>query len=287
MASIFHGLGNFGLENLENLEVVSQDTTEEQEKPQKGKKAQMAFDEAGCLFDKSYKCFVCGSAFKNKTFMTGKVRLVSTDEDLRNKYYGVEPLKYDVVSCPKCGYTATTKYFTALAPSQERAIKEKISEHFRPQILDKRIYSYEDAISRYRLALANAVVKNAKNSERAYTCLRAGWMIRSYIEELQEQDGDKNVLKEMQELEEEFIRNAYEGYVLAMSKEDLPISGMDETTLNYLLAALSLRFGNLEASAKLITSILQSRTCSARIKDKARALKDEVLQKNKELKNSQ
>ena len=161
---------------------------------------------------------------------------------------------------------------------------EKIGEHYRPQILDKQVYSYEDAISRYRLALANAVVKNAKNSERAYTCLRAGWVVRSYMEELQEQDGDESLILEMQELEEEFIRNAYEGYVIAMSKEDYPISGMDETTLNYLLAALALRFNHLDTAAKLISAILQSKTCSSRIKDKARTLKDELLIKVKQQK---
>lgn len=283
MASIFHGLGNFGLGNLESMEVVN--TEEESAKKEEKKAEKPVFDEAACVYDKNYECFVCNSKFQNKTLMTGKSRLISTDADLRSKYYGVEPLKYDVISCPKCGYTATSKYFVALAPSQQKAIREKIGAHFRPQVIDKRIYSYEDAISRYRLALANAVVKNAKNSERAYTCLRAGWVVRSYVEELQEEGQDGKLLLEMQSLEEEFIRNAYDGYMMAMSKEDFPISGMDETTLNYLLAALSIRFEQLDAAAKLISNILQSRTCNARIKDKARNLKDELLEKMKQQKS--
>lgn len=287
MASIFHGLGNYGLDNLEEMEVVNtqgEDNASKNIAANEGKKAKPAFDEAACLYDKSYDCYICDTKFKSKTLMTGKTRLVSTDKDLRSKYYGVEPLKYDVISCPKCGYTATTKYFMPLAPSQKKAIKEKISEHFKPLVFDKQIYTYEDAISRYRLALANAVVKNGKNSERAYICLRAGWVVRSYVEDLEEQDGDEKLIQEMKQLEEEFIKNAYEGYLVAMSKEDFPISGMDETTLNYLLAALALRFDNLDTAAKLVASILQSRTCSSRIKDKARDLKDEILEKTKQQK---
>ena len=290
MGSIFDGMADLGLDNLEGMNVMAKETSPQERSAQiKGKKIaeKEEFNEESCLYDKMVECHVCGNKFKNKTLMTGKTRLISTDKDLRNKYFGVEPLKYDVISCPKCGYTATNKYFVPLAPSQKKAIQEKISAFYKPMIFDKRIYTYDDAISRYRLALANAVVKNARNSERAYTCLRAGWMVRSYIEELEAAEPvDEKLLSEMKSLEDEFIRNAYDGYILAMSNEDFPISGMDETTLNYLLAALSIRYKQYETAAKLIASILQSRTAASRIKDKARDLKDELLELMKQAKQT-
>ena len=50
-------------------------------------------------------------------------------------------------------------------------------------------YTYEDALARYQLALVNAIVKQAKNSEKAYICLKAGWLMRGYAEWLLTDEG--------------------------------------------------------------------------------------------------
>ena len=53
--------------------------------------------------------------------------------------------------------------------------------------------------------------------------------------------------------------------------------GMDEYTVDYILAALAMRFGDENIAKKLVAEILVSKTASAGIKDKARDLKEELL----------
>ena len=67
--------------------------------------------EADKLFDKKYTCPICEHNFTSKTVRSGKARMVRTDMDLRNVYDGIEPLKYDVILCPKCGYAALARFF--------------------------------------------------------------------------------------------------------------------------------------------------------------------------------
>ena len=62
-----------------------------------------------------------------------------------------------------------------------------------------------------------------------------------------------------------------------MQEEDFPMCGMDEYTVDYILAALAMRFGDENIAKKLVAEILVSKTASAGIKDKARDLKEELL----------
>ena len=44
----------------------------------------------------------------------------------------IDTLKYDVASCPNCGYTAMNRYFEHLSSVQIKLIKEKICANFKP-----------------------------------------------------------------------------------------------------------------------------------------------------------
>lgn len=52
---------------------------------------------------------------------------------------------------------------------------------------------------------------------------------------------------------------------------------MDEITIDYLIAVLAKQFGRYDVASKLIASILTSPSAGARMKDKARDLKEEIL----------
>ena len=56
---------------------------------------------------------------------------------------------------------------------------------------------------------------------------------------------------------------------------------MDEITVDYLLANLAFMTEHNDVCSKLIGKILTSNVASARIKDKTRDLKEEVLKKLK------
>ena len=86
--------------------------------------------------------------------------------------------------------------------------------------------------------------------------------------------------------EDDYIKNAFEGFQSAITNENFPIAGMDENTMNYLIAVLAYRFDRLDVAGTMISRILVSPAASNRIKDRARELKDLVVAKLKENKKN-
>ena len=90
-------------------------------------------------------------------------------------------------------------------------------------------------------------MKNAKASEKAYTCLKGGWLCRAYRESLEESDSQNTELIEELKIEEkEFLDKAYEGFIVARESERFPIAGMDSPTLDYVLAVMSFERGKVD-----------------------------------------
>lgn len=276
---LLSGLAQFGLGDLENMKVY-----EEAEKAEAGKPAEKTVQEQDFLFDKSWSCPVCGKEFKVRTVRTGRVRLNGSDQDLRPRYEPVDALKYDVVMCPLCGYTAISRFFQGVTPQQVKNIRNMISIHFTSQEEQKEVYTYDEALERYRLALANAIVKRAKASEKAYICLKTAWVLRGKAEHLDKNLPDYEAQKKQCESEEnEFLRNAMDGFITARQSESPPICGLDQSTVDYLIAVTSLRFEEYELAARMVSAILQS-AANQRMKDRARDLKEVVLAKIREKK---
>lgn len=278
MAGLLSGLADLGLGNLENVDIY--ETLEKKEGKAKKDAEEKVVEvlEKDLIYDKSWECPVCSHKFTSKTVKTGRVRLLGMDKDLRPMHEGVDVQKYDVVLCPKCGYAALTRYFPHMTSVQAKLIREQISQKVHLHEYKDETYSYLEAIERYKLALANAVVKHAKNSEKAYICLKMGWLLRGYGESLKADE--KSTAEELEEVyaqEENDILNAYKGFSEALQSESIPMCGMDETTIDYLMAALSVRFKEYEKASRLVAKIITSPSANARTKDKARDLKEELL----------
>lgn len=278
--NLLSGLESLGLGNLEGLDIY-EDPHKDEKKQEEAAKPK----EEDMLFDKSYTCTVCDKDFKAKMVRSGKAKAMVADQDLRPRYEGIDVLKYDIISCPYCGYSGMSKTFPYLTPAQKRAIKENICNSYKPKKIDpdKKIYTYEEAMERHKLALVNAIVKHGKASEKAYICLKTGWILRGQREALDANAPDYEKKKqELESGENQFLKNAYDGFVTARASESFPICGMDEMTVDYLLSTLAMRFGEYETAAKLLGSIVTSRTANARIKDRAHDLKDVLMDKLKE-----
>lgn len=269
---LLSGLESFGLGGLEGMNLF-----EEEKKKEEGKPV-VELTEKDYLLDKSMKCPLCDADFKARMVKGGKAKLLGTDLDLRPKYQELDIAKYDVVMCPCCGYTALSRYFPTLLQVQAKKIKEQISAKFKPTKDYPEIFTYDQAIERYKMALVNAIVKGAKASEKAYICLKASWICRGKCEEIGDAHADYAKTKAM---EAEFAKNAFEGFVSAVQSESFPMCGMDETTVNYLLAVLGLKTDHLDVCQKMIAVILQSPNANPRMKDRARDLKELVMKKIK------
>lgn len=280
MANLFSGLENFGLGELQGLDVYNTGSDDKKDGAKETEKQKIS--EADFVFDKTHTCPVCDNEFKSKSIKTGKVKLLGADTDLRPKYQLVDSLKYDAIVCPSCGYSALNRFFNYMTAPQAKLIKEQITVNFRGIEDNGEIYTYDDAIARHKLVLVNTIVKKAKNSERAYTCLKIAWLLRGKAETLpvDTPNYDQEIAKLKAE-EDEFIYNAYEGFATAFSKEMFPMCGMDENTVTYLVADLARRCGKFDEAGRWISRVLIARDANERIKSKARDLKELIVQNKK------
>lgn len=275
---ILSGLSNLGLGKLENADLYEK--KEEEEKKEVSNEPKKV-DEKEFLLEKTFECPVCSNKFSESKVKTGKARLVKQDKDLRPVYLGIDTGKYDITSCPHCGYSALDRWFPVIAGPQAKLVKENISKNFK-KFSRNTVITYEEAIERYQLTLANCIVKKSKDSEKAYTCLKMAWLLRGYAENYDRAEDDyEEVTKSLLEDEKELLHNAAEGFASARQNESFPIAGMDEVTLDYLLAVLALSEGKYDDAARFIMQVLQSKTASSRIKNKALDIKEEIIEKRK------
>ena len=272
MDNLFSGLEEFGLNNLSNINIYDEKEEDTKDNKVKSKKA---FSEEDIIFDRTYTCPVCDTDFKSKSVKTGRVKLKGLDSDLRPRYHQADPLKYDAILCTSCGYASLTRFFKNVTYTQADWIKKSISSSYKPVEETGNVYSYDDAIARHKMALVSSIVKKAKTSERAYTCLKTAWVIRGKAETLPKDTPDyKQVLLRLKKEEMEFISNAYEGFSDAFMKETFPMCGMDESTITLLVAELARKTGKLDEASRWISRVLVSRDANDRIKDKAREIKE-------------
>jgi len=275
---LFDGLEKLGLRGVKSMDNLFEDEKKKSAEKTKADGEDAIPEEKDFLLEKHAKCAVCDKTFTARLIKSGRAKRLESDPDLRPRYMYIDTVKYDIMSCPHCGYTAMPRYFDHLSSTQLRLIKEQICANFtssgaeEPETID-----YDTAIGRFKLGLYTAIVKRAKNSEKAYFCLKIAWLYRGKAESFDPKDPvAQKIIKNCREQEEAFYKQAYDGFTKAVSSEMFPICGMDQSTIDYLLAVMSRHFKRYDMASKCISNILSS-NASAKVKDKARDLKDEIV----------
>lgn len=244
--------------------------------------------DAEYVFDKKITCVVCDKPFTTKILKSNRARRIGSDADLRPRYEHIDTLKYGICSCPNCGYSAMHSAFTHISPRQINNIKEQVCVHFLPE--DRRgwtDYTYDQAIHMHELALLCADAKLAKDGEKAYLHMLLAWLFREKQREAELISADVLRVLETDRCRteaDEHYKAAFEGFQQAMMNELFPIAGLNQPTLEYILAYMAFYFGKLEVSAKLIGSVLTTSSASRNVKERARDLKDEIIKTLKERK---
>lgn len=284
---LFSGLEQLGL-NVEedNTDIFAEEKkkeTEKVKKPEQKAASKEAPPETDFLYTKRVRCTICEKVFDVRMVKNARIKRLQPDFDLRPRFQYIDTLKYDVYSCPYCGYAAMSRYFEHLTKGQIDLVKENVCSKFTPTTLDvPDTYDYETAITRYKLALYNSIVKRAKTSEKAYTCLKIAWLYRSMGDEMQvKTEEDKAKKAECRENQENFYKEAFEGFKKAMTSEDFPMCGMDSFTMDYMMAGMACHFKEYSYASKSVSNILTSQVADRRIKDKALMLKEQIIQEIK------
>lgn len=292
MSDLLAGLEAFGF-TIDEKKMFEEDTILEEQGTKEVKEVQSEEElqkekqikqEMESLFDKSFVCPVCEHTFKVKTVRTGRARLMKMDKDLRPIHQVLDPLKYDAVCCPNCGYSSLRKYFDTITAIQKRYFQAEIGIHYKkdPKYVEPEIYSYDLAIMKHKMSLATAIAIKAPASQKAFICIKTAWLYRGKREQLTEEEQNfTSAVTECEENEEKFLQSAYEGFTAARAKELPPICGMDLQTLEYILAVYAVRFGDYDVAAKYVSGILLSTNSNTRLKDKTRELKNELVEKIK------
>ena len=236
-------------------------------------------EEKKYVFTKKMKCINCGADFNDLRVLNSKLRRKEPDMDLRPRFQFIDTLKYGVTACPFCGYAAPAKSFENLPSLQQKLIREKITSNFMPrEKYEKPTMDYATATEQYELALICAMTMEKPVSEQAYLCLQLSWLLRGRIEEAEaEQALTESEIHQLKEKEERFYRQAFEGLSEAYTKEDFPICGMDQSTFDYLLAVMASHFKEYDTAIRYCGNVVQTRGVSAKLKDKALMLKDDIV----------
>ena len=277
--NLFAGLEKFGFKSTEEVDLFADEKEEKKNGDSTAVKAAEEPKEEDFLLEKSIRCTVCDKVFKTRMVKSGRVKRMEPDQDLRPRHMYIDTLKYDASSCPFCGYTALNRYFEHLTSGQIKLIKEQIGSSFQPTVQkEQTAYDYDTAVDMHKLALFNAIAKKAKTSEKAYNCLIISWLLRGKKEMLLKQEPqDTAQIEACAKEEEAFYQQAYDGMMKAVSTEMFPICGMDQSTMDYLLAAMSFHFKKYEQASKSLANVITSETAGRKIKDKALELKEEII----------
>jgi len=211
------------------------------------------------VYDRKVECPVCFSNIKVKAVKSSAVRIISRDSDFMTHYGEPNPAYYDVWLCTNCGYAALSNKFDNVSDLQRKLIKEKISSRWVGDRSYPNLYTPDIAIEMHQLALLNAIVKEARESDKAMICLKTAWLYR---------------LKKDEAGEKRFLQNALEGFINAFEKEPFPVCGMDGATLKYLIGELYRRLGDTSNALLWFSRVLSDRNAKPKIKDMARDQKD-------------
>lgn len=286
MNNLLSGLEKFGLSMDEEMDLFADDKKKGAEGNGQAANVEPPKEE-DFLLDKKTECTVCGKEFIAKALKSGKLKRLESDEDLRPRHEYMDTLKYSVTSCPYCGYTAINRNFKAISSAQMKYIREGICSKFKNDNPTEQFatYSYDKAIDMYKLALFNSIAKKGKTSEKAYICLNISWLLRGKAEEIENNpEGNKALAEVVRKEELAFYQQAYEGFLKAIASEMFPMCGMEESTVEYMMAVIAMNLGKMDVASRFVSSILGSQAANRRLKDKALELKGKIIAKIKEQK---
>lgn len=288
MDNLLSGLGKFGLdENVANNIFQDENVTVKKEEDGTVVKEVAAPKEEDFLLLKSIRCPVCDGVFRTTMIKSGRAKRKEPDMDLRPRFEYIDTNKYDVASCPHCGYTGIHRYFPHLSTLQMKLIKEGVCAKFKTAptkpIEEIEVLDYDTAIERYKLALYTTIVKKGQTSEKAYECLKIAWLLRGKMEQLAAEgvEQNKDKIEACKKEYDSFYQQAFDGYVKAMSSENYPMSGMDQSTVDLLIAAMAFNLGQYEYASRFVSSLIVSRTASSNIKNRAHDMKEKIIAKLK------
>lgn len=198
------------------------------------------------------KCLYCDHDFTTTKVRTSKARVIKRDSDFCIHYDGPNPLFYDIIICPACGFAFYNSY-RKLSSHQRKKLEEAyISKIKVTNMVGER--SLEEALHAFKLAVLTASIIGERKFITANLALKLAWLYRMI------EDHDQEL---------RFLKLALVDYLDMMANEDIEQEGVDEDRLIYLLADLYSRLDHYVEARKLFSQLITGKDVSPRYKSLA------------------
>jgi uncharacterized protein (DUF2225 family)/CRP-like cAMP-binding protein len=210
------------------------------------------------LQSKFYFCPVCQNSFKSLIVNTNQLLSVSSDDDSRLYYEGVEPLYYDVISCPKCWYTAvkdnfdkgmaTLPYFQKTMGAYYKSMQYNT---------DKSAFDIDDVFLAYYFAMfcISECFNTGRSLLYAKICLRLSWLYNICGDEEQEKT---------------YVKKARE-FFLAAFGESAPDDSRQAMGLMIVMGVVCFKVGDKKNAKFFLTNVVLKSSVDE-LKEKAKGL---------------
>ncbi len=211
-------------------------------------------------------CNYCKKEYSTYKVRPGRYKVIAQDTDFMPIYEGINPLLYEVAVCPHCGYAYHKSMARTYGPFMLLIGEIYINQLQKIMNLCKE-RSIDEAIASYKLAYLVARASMEETIILANFALKIAWLYR---------------LKQDKELEMRYLRSARELFNKshANNKEG-------EERMQYLIAEISLRLGDIEEAKRGFSRLITSREVSNKYRNYARKRWEDYKYENQAVKEQE
>lgn len=213
------------------------------------------------FLEKSYVCPLCKAAFKMQSVKTSKLVTDFKDPDTRVHYKNIEPLYYDIITCPSCAYSAPADTFKDPVPSKKDVILAKLGS-YKQEAEQCKADIPRDAASVFTAYYLSMIAHQGfPNNELLYakTWLKLGW--------LYDDAGDF-------EMGNYALKQSLDYYYKAYNNLRLPVKQMQ--SLHYIMGELTYKLGDVNKARDFFFRAKTEREGSPGIKKQADQRLEEI-----------
>ena len=228
------------------------------------------------LYNKKYTCPACKTRFESPKPFSKYVRVQRTDNDFCKYYESVNPLYYEIIVCPSCGFAFNEEISGVHMKDEYREeIKSRLLMLWKSQLIKNYcgVRTLEQAVETFLLALFSLEGRPIKKSLKGMLCLKTAWLYRYKGDETKERKYIEKALP--------LLTQAYETENFTDPKSEVEVA--------YLLGALNFRAGNYKGAATWLERVLRhpAKSVSSIILNQTRDLWTEVRLRLNEGKKSE
>ncbi len=205
-------------------------------------------------------CTNCKQNFNMPTPRYQRMRLNQSYDNLRAEYVDTEPVYYEVIFCPHCGYTRLKNNFETLNDLKRKLYKDEIGAKYKKRPNEIAIDAGK-ALERYKFGLITAKAMSLPASEVAVLLYKQSWVNQVMGDEVGYVQA---------------VKRSYTWFEKALAEEKFPVQSIDQDTAEYLMGVFAKDYGDYTTALKHIGAVLTSSTASDRLKNRARDIKTDV-----------